>query len=72
MLGGMLSFPLTVMINDVVLVIWFTVAEQFTVVSPTGNNEPDGGVHIADTELPSLVAFTAYPTFAPLDVIGDW
>jgi len=29
-----------------------------TVVSPTGNWEPDGGEHVALTELPSLVAVT--------------
>jgi len=67
-----LSLPLTVMTNEVVLVIWFTVAEQFTVVEPTGNKDPGEGEHVAVTELPSLVAVTVYPTFAPFDVIADW
>ena len=72
MFGGMLSVPLTVMINDVLLVIWFTVAEHVTVVAPTGNNEPGEGEHVAGVELPSLVAVTVYPMLAPFDVIVDW
>ena len=72
MLGGVLSSPLTVMINDEVLVTWFAVYEQVTTVVPTGNKEPDEGEQDGVTALPSLVAVAVYPAFAPFGVIEDW
>ena len=59
MFGGVLSFPLTVMINEAELVIWFAVYEHVTTVVPTGNTEPDEGEQDAVTALPSLVAEAA-------------
>ena len=72
MVGGVLSSPLTVMINVDVLVTWFAVYVHVTTVWPTGNKEPDEGVQDGFTGLPSLVAEAVYPIFAPFDVIADW
>jgi len=44
--GGLLLT--TVTLNDAVPVLpWASVAEQFTMVLPTGNREPEDGAHVA-------------------------
>jgi hypothetical protein len=69
--GGVLSVPLTVMINVAAPFIELLVAEQKIEVFPIGNKEPETGLHVEVTELPLLVAVTVYPTLAPLEVMAD-
>ena len=50
--GGWLS--LTVIVKLHVKLILPLVAVQVTVVTPAGNNEPDGGLHVAEPLPPQL------------------
>ena len=54
--GGVESLNVTLTVNDAVAVFpCESVAEQVTVVSPTGKVDPDAGLHVAGT-VPSTVS----------------
>ena len=52
---------------------WASVAEQFTMVLPTGNREPEDGAHVAWTKLSTMsVADTEKFTMAPDVLVAVW
>jgi hypothetical protein len=69
--GPVVSSTLTVKLPGFVLPC-ASVAEQFTVVGPSGNVDPDGGLHITGTG-PSTLSFAdaEYVTTAPAGLIAS-